>query len=65
MELTFMEQEINIQENGLMIFNKVKDVKLGQMVHNITDNIIKEKEMEKENIYGQMVVIMMENGMII
>ena len=65
MELTFMEQEINIQENGLMIFNKVKDVKLGLMVHNITDNIIKEKEMEKENIYGQMVVIMMENGMII
>lgn len=52
----------NIKEIGKMIFNKVLAYKVGKMGLNIKDIIKKEKNMEKENIYGQMVLHTMGNG---
>ncbi len=51
----------NILEIGKMINNMVLVQKHGQMVQGMRDNIIKEKNMEMENLIGQMDPRIMDN----
>lgn len=48
--------------NGKMIYNMVMVKKNGQMVHIMKDNILKDKNVEKVDMYGVIIVIMKENG---
>lgn len=65
MELIYMLMDLNMKGNGKMIYNMVMELNHGLMDRNIQEHITKEKNKEKENINGLMVLIMMENGMII
>lgn len=50
---------------GRMIYNMGKEKKSGQMEADTKVNIEKEKSMVKVFMFGQMEVLMMENGLII
>lgn len=54
-----------MKATGLMINNKVKELKHGLMVLNTKETILKEKNMVKEILNGLMEVIILENLIII
>ena len=55
-ENTLILMDQNIREAGKMIYNMVTEFKNGRKVAVTKDNIFKEKNMEKANINGQMVL---------
>jgi hypothetical protein len=57
--------ELNMKENGLKINNTDTELKPGQMVLNMMDNMRWVKNMEKENSIGQIPLCIQETSLII
>lgn len=51
-----------MKENGQMIYNMVKELKVGMINLDLKDNIKMEKKKDLENIIGQMDQYIMDNG---
>ena len=60
MEYIHILMEENMKENGLMINNRVMGLRNGLMVQNMRDNILRERNKEKENYILQMVAFILE-----
>jgi len=62
---TTVQMELFMKDHGLMINSMVKAKKIGQMVHNMKDNINKERNKATDNSYGLMAPVIMETLVII
>lgn len=60
-EYILMQMELNIMENGKTTNNTEKVLKLGLMEQFMKVNIMKERKMDKENYYLQMVRYMKDS----
>lgn len=62
LEYTIMEMEPTMKVIGLIIYNKVKELRSGLMVVNLMVILFRAWKMALEHINGRMVVFILDNG---
>ena len=63
MEFMSIKMELDMRENGKMIYNMDRVKRFGQIIRCMRDTIMKGKSMEKVFIFGKMDLAMTETGL--